>query len=195
MGESGFKTKAKETPEGSLSMRSEQRLRKAERLTKTHQFTLMYKEGLLIGAKRLSLLVRPNGLDINRIGISISKRKVPTTSQRNRIKRLAKEVYRRNKTHLIKGMDILIKPAKIEEGVTYKLLELEMLGLFKRAGALKLRQKKSPSKICEKPGKAGPGKAAPAKAAPAKAGEVFPKGAEYKNFDSHNKRPFQPSGA
>ena len=71
----------------------------------------------------LVLYIRENGLNINRIGISVS-RKVGKAVVRNRIKRIIKEQIRLYDKELAKGYDIVavvrIPAGTLERGEDYK---------------------------------------------------------------------------
>ncbi len=76
-------------------------------LKKNQDFQIGYKEGKSYANKYLIMYVRPNGIDRNRLGISVSK-KVGNSVVRHRIKRLVKENYRLNEERFRCGVDIII---------------------------------------------------------------------------------------
>ena len=51
-----------------------------------------------------------NGLEIARLGVSASKRKVREAHDRNRVKRLLREAFRLNKAGLAPGVDLIVVP-------------------------------------------------------------------------------------
>ena len=51
-----------------------------------------------------------NGLEISRLGVSASKRKVREAHDRNRVKRLLREAFRLNKSELAPGVDLIVVP-------------------------------------------------------------------------------------
>jgi ribonuclease P protein component len=55
---------------------------------------LVFKEGVTFASKYLVMYARPNELDFNRLGLSISK-KAGTAVTRNKIRRLLREAMRR----------------------------------------------------------------------------------------------------
>ncbi|MEW6416981.1 MAG: ribonuclease P protein component [Nitrospirota bacterium] len=63
-------------------------------LTKRRDFQLVFKEGVTFASKYLVMYARPNELDFNRLGLSVSK-KVGTAVTRNKIKRLLRESMKR----------------------------------------------------------------------------------------------------
>jgi len=56
---------------------------------------------------RLLILATPNGRDYPRLGLAISKRNIKTAAGRNRVKRLVRESFRRNR-ELLSGLDIVV---------------------------------------------------------------------------------------
>ena len=56
---------------------------------------------------RLLILATPNGRSYPRLGLAISKRNIKTAVGRNRVKRLVRESFRRNRERLA-GLDIVV---------------------------------------------------------------------------------------
>ncbi len=74
-----------------------QGLKKKEKLLKPVQYKYVYQQGRLFKGSELWCYICPNGLEHNRIGISISKKVCPSAVRRNRAKRLLREAFRLNK--------------------------------------------------------------------------------------------------
>lgn len=53
-----------------------------------------------------------NGRDHPRLGLSVSRRRIPRASARNRIKRLIREAFRLNKASLPRGVDLVVIPRR-----------------------------------------------------------------------------------
>ena len=71
------------------------------------EFGNVYKRGKSYANKYLVMYIVDNGLEINRLGISVSK-KVGNSVVRHRITRLIREAYRLHQDELIKGKDIVV---------------------------------------------------------------------------------------
>ena len=65
----------------------------SESLKKNRDFQIVYKRGKSYANKYLVMYKKPNGLNKNRIGISVSK-KVGNSVVRHRLTRLIRESYR-----------------------------------------------------------------------------------------------------
>lgn len=78
-----------------------------ESLKKSGDFSLVYRTGQSKANRQLVMYIRPNELEINRLGISVSK-KIGNSVVRHRITRVIREVYRLNNTKLMSGWDIVI---------------------------------------------------------------------------------------
>ena len=110
---------------------------KKERLIKTKEFRKVYKDGRSFKADFVILKIAPNNKPTNRVGFSISAKSVKRAFRRNRIKRLFREAYRRNKKAMKKGFDaffIIKRDAKYN--FSYKEAERIFLNLSKQAGVL-----------------------------------------------------------
>ena len=115
----------------------DENLPKEERLAKTKDFRYVYEKGASFKVRELVLYRLANGLDKNRIGLSIGRAKVALASRRNRIKRLVREIYRKNKTKFLKGFDIVVV-VKRDPGavISYKNIEKTFIELAKGSGLL-----------------------------------------------------------
>jgi len=118
--------------------RNTQSFKKSERLKRKTLFNNLFKKGRYFNNTDFSLRLLSNNLNILRLGISIQKDAFPKAIQRNRIKRLIREVFRKNKQDLNKGYDILIRPKKPDLiNSRYKEIEKGLMDLFKTTGVLK----------------------------------------------------------
>ena len=97
---------------GTTGARSDkpQRFRRADRLKKRYEFRQAQLSGRRIHTPHFLIVVQPNALQNTRLGITVTK-KVGTAVQRNRIKRVVREVFRRNR-HLFPAAYDLVFIAK-----------------------------------------------------------------------------------
>ena len=112
---------------------SAQRFSHADRLKKRYEFRRVQLSGRRIHTPHFLIVVQPNALDNTRLGITVTK-KVGTAVQRNRIKRVVREVYRRNRTLFPASHDVVFIAKREARGIDYDSL----LGELRRA-ARKLR--------------------------------------------------------
>ncbi len=81
---------------------------KKERLLKSKDFRNIYTKGRKLSVGGAAICWLENSLGHNRLGFSISSRNFKLAAARNRIRRLFREVYRRNKTILKPGFDLVL---------------------------------------------------------------------------------------
>lgn len=94
------------------------------------EFGNVYKQGTSYANKYLVMYIVDNGLEINRVGISVSK-KVGNSVVRHRITRLIREAYRLNMKDLKKGLDIVVVARVNSKGHNYWDIESAFLHLSK----------------------------------------------------------------
>ncbi len=102
----------------------------SESLKKNHQFQFVYKNGRSYANRYLVMYVKENGLDINRIGISVSK-KVGNSVVRHRVTRLIRESYRLHEDIFDSGLDMVIVARPGAAAVGYQEAESALLHLSK----------------------------------------------------------------
>ncbi len=83
-----------------------QRFRRKDRLRKRFEFRQAQLHGRRIHTRHFLIVVRPNELQNTRLGITVTK-KVGTAVERNRIKRVVREVFRRNRAMFPAGHDVV----------------------------------------------------------------------------------------
>ena len=76
-------------------------------LKNSREFGSVYSTKNSVANKYLVMYLRSNGLDYNRLGISVSK-KVGNSVVRHRVTRLIREAYRLNRANIDVGNDIVI---------------------------------------------------------------------------------------
>lgn len=105
-------------------------MRFSESLKKNHQFQFVYKYGKSYVNKYLVMYIKENGMERNRIGISVSK-KVGNSVVRHRITRLVRESYRLHEAVFNSGLDIVIVARQSAASVGYEEIESALLHLGK----------------------------------------------------------------
>ena len=82
---------------------------KKERILKRADFIEINLHGKRFRTENFTIIARPNGGDITRLGVTVSKR-VGNSTKRNRVKRLIREFFRLHKHAIPKGYDVVIIP-------------------------------------------------------------------------------------
>ncbi|MEA3222464.1 MAG: ribonuclease P protein component [Thermodesulfobacteriota bacterium] len=115
----------------------DERFPKNHRLRKRREFKYVENNKVIrIVTKNLVIMAAPNYMDWSRIGITVSK-KVGHAVKRNRVKRLLREVYRRNKTIFKAGYDYVLIAKRNFSPATYDELYQEMAQVLKTATCVK----------------------------------------------------------
>ncbi len=94
------------------------------------EFGNVYKQGKSYANKYLVMYITDNGLESNRLGISVSK-KVGNSIVRHRITRLIREAYRLHMDELQAGFDIVVVARVNSKGHNYWDIESAFLHLAK----------------------------------------------------------------
>lgn len=67
------------------------------RIKASSDFRNVFSKGIRLHSENFVLRARPNGLGFPRLGLSVGRGASPSSVKRNRIKRLLREAFRRNK--------------------------------------------------------------------------------------------------
>ena len=102
----------------------------SQSLKKNEDFQNVYKCGKSFANKYLVMYVKENGLEYNRIGISVSK-KVGNSVVRHRLKRLIKESYRLQEDMFNSSLDMVIIARTTAKDRTYEEISQAVLHLGK----------------------------------------------------------------
>lgn len=102
----------------------------SESLKKNDQFREVYKKGRSLANKYLVIYVLENNLEINRLGISVSK-KVGNSVVRHHLARLIRESYRLHEDMFNSGLDIVVVARKSAASISYHDMESALLHLFR----------------------------------------------------------------
>jgi ribonuclease P protein component len=101
-----------------------------ERIRRRADFKKVYGDGKRVHGRLLTLFVLPNRLAAGRLGIAAT-RKLGGAVQRNRAKRLIREVFRRNK--LAPGFDLVVVPNRELLDASLSTIEIEFRQLVARS--------------------------------------------------------------
>ena len=111
----------------------------SESLKKNSDFKNVYTRGKSYANKYLVMYMLENNQDINRLGISVSK-KVGNSVVRHRITRLVRESYRLHENIFNSGLDIVVVARKGASTVTYAEIESALLHLGKLHNIINISQ-------------------------------------------------------
>ena len=107
-----------------------------ERLKKSWEFQRVYKKGRKCWNAHFVIYVYPTQHSQPRLGITVSK-KVGISVQRNRVKRLIREAFRRLKVELLPQYDIVVVGRKAACGLSGQQATESLHQLFSRASIMK----------------------------------------------------------
>jgi len=96
------------------------------RIVKSSEYRSLYGRGKRLQAQRFVLYRRENNLEHHRLGITVS-RKIGRAVVRNRIKRLFREIFRRNRAEIPHHYDFVVNAKQGCAGATYSELRKEFL--------------------------------------------------------------------
>lgn len=118
-------------------MISDETLGKKEHILKSKDFRAVYKKGRSFRKSGFVLSVAPNGLAYSRMGFSISSANVKRACIRNRIRRVFREVYRKNKAFFRPAFDMVVIVRKNPgKKFLYEEAHSIFFGMAKEAGIL-----------------------------------------------------------
>lgn len=102
----------------------------SQSLKKNRDFQNVYKKGTSFANSYLVMYILENGLQENRIGISVSK-KVGNSVVRHHLTRLIRESYRLSEEHFRCGIDIVVIARTSVKGRNYHEIESALIHLGK----------------------------------------------------------------
>ncbi len=94
-------------------------LNKREKIRRRANYVKIYRYGRRYNTKHFTLIVSHNEEDFSRLGISASK-KIGNAVRRNRVKRILREIFRRNKSLLAPFRDYVFVAKKRADELTYR---------------------------------------------------------------------------
>lgn len=107
-----------------------------QRLKKNYEFNKVYNEGRYYVEKYVVMYIIVNNSASNRVGFSVSK-KVGNSVERNRVKRLMKEVYRKFADSIKLGYDMVFTARAGSADADYKMIEGNIRSILKKAKLIK----------------------------------------------------------
>ena len=118
-------------------MISDETFGKREHILKSKDFRAVYRKGRSVKKSGFILSFMPNGLAHGRLGFSISSASVKRACIRNRIRRLFREVYRRNRQAFKPSFDMVVITKKASgKKFLYEEAHRIFLALANEAGVL-----------------------------------------------------------
>src|ERR1700716_2544841 len=106
------------------------RFRPAERIRRRTEFQQVYERGVRIHSRYSTVFILANERGAARLGIAATK-KLGGAVQRNRAKRLIREVFRRNKIAV--GFDVVVVPKRELLDASLSALEAEYVQTVERS--------------------------------------------------------------
>ena len=110
---------------------SGQALPAAERIRRRPEFERVYNAGSKTHGRFMTVFVLPNGGAVPRLGVAAT-RKIGSSVDRNRAKRLAREVFRRHKMAV--GLDVVVVPRREMLDAPFASLEADYHAALQRSG-------------------------------------------------------------
>jgi len=87
---------------------ADQGFRSAHRLHKTDEYSSVFAFRRALRGRFYMLHYRPNGLDTARLGVVVAKKLAKRANTRNLVKRIAREIFRRNRESL-PAVDMVVR--------------------------------------------------------------------------------------
>ena len=105
-------------------------------LKRNHLFRRLYQKGRSAANKYLVVYCRRNGLQENRIGLTVSA-KLGKAVVRNRTRRRLREIYRLNEARFTPGWDLVVVARSRAVDAPYKKLEEAYLSAAEKLGLMR----------------------------------------------------------
>jgi ribonuclease P protein component len=108
---------------------ADQRFRPSQRIRRRTEFQRVYEHGTRLHGRFMTLFILPNDLKLTRLGVAATRR-LGGAVQRNRAKRLVREIFRRNPG--VTGLDIVVAPRRELLTGVFSSLEADYLAILRR---------------------------------------------------------------
>jgi ribonuclease P protein component len=99
------------------------------RIRKSSEFEEVFEKGSKLYTEHYTIVYTPNSLGFPRLGLVVGKR-CGNALRRNRIKRILREVFRRNKS-LFDSLDVLILVKRWSKILNYNKVEEEIAEIIR----------------------------------------------------------------
>src|SRR5262245_23737744 len=109
----------------------DEKLRKADRILKRERLRRVYEGGRKYQRRYFTASVLPNSGLAPRIGITVT-RKVGNSVERNRSRRLVREIFRKNKWRMAAGVDLVINVKDSLLEASFDEIEADFLKFVER---------------------------------------------------------------
>lgn len=113
------------------------RFPKYRRIRKRSGFNRLRQVGRKLYSKHLLLIVNPNSGFESRLGITVTRRVDKRAVQRNRFKRVIREIFRQHNQHFREPIDLVVIARQEACQCRYADLARELLGRLRAQGYLK----------------------------------------------------------
>ena len=110
------------------------------RIVRSSDFRTLYNVGRRLDAGKFVLFGKPNNLGQHRLGLTVS-RKIGGAVVRNRVKRLFREVFRRNCTDIPCHFDFIVNAKRECATASYAVLRQDFLSAARRLAGEKVECK------------------------------------------------------
>ena len=101
------------------------------RLKRPSDFQEVFKTATRYADKKFLVLARNNDMEIARLGLAVSAKRIRTAVRRNKVKRLIRESFRRNRDRL-RGLDIVVVVHKGAGTADNALISQALCGIWDR---------------------------------------------------------------
>ncbi|OGE75735.1 MAG: ribonuclease P protein component [Candidatus Doudnabacteria bacterium RIFCSPHIGHO2_02_FULL_48_21] len=106
------------------------------RLTQEKDFALIYKKGRRVQGRSLRIIVARSNQNVNRFGFVVSKKDLPLSTQRNRLKRILRDEVRVHIKAIKAGHDIVIQGRGGAKHAPPSEIRAELIQLIRRLGLI-----------------------------------------------------------
>ena len=107
-------------------------LSRKERILSSIEFKNVYQKKRATKSDLIWLYKTPNGLGYNRIGLSVANKYCTNIVERNRIKKIFRQIFQRNKDVFGQGVDIVMVLKSKPEKVNFQSFKTIIIDLIKK---------------------------------------------------------------